>query len=92
MARSAPLLVNLPFALASESAGETGQVTSVTPRWDVWGLFYMKFCDQTVAFYRLAYSEYFSSVFIIFSQVIFEHAVVGRERGEVCCFHTACYI
>lgn len=44
----------------------------------------MKFCDQTVAFHRLTYSECFSNVFIIFSQVIFEHAGGGggaRGRG-----------
>lgn len=40
----------------------------------------MKFCDQPVAFHRLTYSEYFANVFIIFSQVIFEHAVAWGER------------
>lgn len=42
----------------------------------------MKFCDQTVAFHRLTYSECFSNVFIIFSQVIFEHAGGGGGKGE----------
>lgn len=69
---------------------ETGPVTSVTPQWNVCGLFYVKFCDQTVAFLTSRFHKIFQ-MFLLFSLEQYLSMLWWGER-EVCSFYTACYI
>lgn len=94
MARSVPLLVNFLFTLVSESASPfpRGRASdfSHTQMKMCGGFFTCNFVIR-LRHFRLTYSEYFKNVFIFFSQVIFEHAVVRGERESGPCIQLAIF-
>lgn len=96
-ARSITLVVNFLFTQVSESEGtfprkenDNVSCTQVEHTQALLRELLWSDCPHVVAFHRLAYSEYFSNVFIIFFRVNI-WAFCSREK-EVCSLPTACYI